>query len=376
MLFAGTERGVYVSFDDGANWQSLRLNLPATSMRDLIVKDDDLVVATHGRGFWILDNITPLRQFQPNEKQTGLFKPQTALRIRWDTNTDTPLPPDEPAGENPPQGAMLDYSLGAETSGTVALEIRDAAGHLVRRFASHDPVPPPDPELKIPSYWLQPPRVLSTAPGLHRFFWDMHGAPLPKAEANYPMAAVAHETEPQPSAPWVLPGDYSVSLTSGGKTFSQPLKIKMDPRIKVSMADLTTQFQLSSKLYELRGALEPLGKSYEAIASALEKRKAEMSANGLGNEAQSLRKKLEQLADPVAMRNGQPLAFDVLNKVGRLFDQIQGVDASPTSQQQTAAAELERAAPTGRELWKSVETDVAALNEKLQKAGLKPIELR
>ena len=137
LLFAGTERGVYVSFDDGDNWQSLRLNLPATSVRDLIVKDDDLAIATHGRGFWILDNITPLRQLKPNENDTLLFKPQTALRVRWNSNTDTPLPPDEPAGENPPEGAMIDYSLGENNAGPVTLEIKDSKGEVVRRYARH-----------------------------------------------------------------------------------------------------------------------------------------------------------------------------------------------------------------------------------------------
>src|SRR5207237_10190334 len=125
LLFAGTEKCVYVSLDDGAKWESLRLNLPATSVRDLIIKNDDLVVATHGRGFWILDNITPLRQFSQNQHDNLLFKPQTALRVRSNVNTDTPLPPDEPAGENPPDGAMIDYFLAKDATGPVDIEIND-----------------------------------------------------------------------------------------------------------------------------------------------------------------------------------------------------------------------------------------------------------
>ena len=128
MLFAGTERAVYVSFDDGENWGPLRLNMPATSVRDLIVKDDDIAVATHGRGFWILDNIAPLRQSEIASQETMLFKPQTAMRVRWNLNTDTPLPPDEPVGENPPEGAMIDYRLGANAGGPVTLEIKDCEG--------------------------------------------------------------------------------------------------------------------------------------------------------------------------------------------------------------------------------------------------------
>src|SRR5215468_7890168 len=136
LLFAGTEKGVYVSFDDGANWESLRLNLPATSVRDLIVKNDDLVVATHGRGFWILDNITPLRQLNKNRAENMLFKPQTAWRVRANLNTDTPLPPDEPAGENPPDGAMIDYVLTKDASGAVTIEIKDSKNQLVRKYSS------------------------------------------------------------------------------------------------------------------------------------------------------------------------------------------------------------------------------------------------
>src|SRR5207244_4039463 len=130
LLFAGTEKGVYVSFDDGENWKSLRLNLPASSVRDLIIKGDDLVVATHGRGFWILDNIAPLRQFDANEIGDLLFKPQVALRVRANLNTDTPLPPDEPVGENPPDGAMIDYFLAGGATGPVTIEIKDSKGEL------------------------------------------------------------------------------------------------------------------------------------------------------------------------------------------------------------------------------------------------------
>src|SRR5207249_5737551 len=172
LLFAGTEKGVYVSFDDGAKWESLRLNLPATSVRDLIVKNDDLVVATHGRGFWILDNITPLRQFSQTQHESLLFKTQTALRVRADVNTDTPVPPDEPAGENPPDGAMIDYFLSTDATGAVTIEIKDGKGQLVRKYSSvAAPVTPNPNRLRIPSYWIRPPQPVSTKAGMHRFLW-------------------------------------------------------------------------------------------------------------------------------------------------------------------------------------------------------------
>ena len=375
LLFAGTERGVYFSFDDGDQWQSLRLNLPATSVRDLIVKDDDLCIATHGRGFWILDNITPLRQLQPNDQKTALFKPQTAMRVRWNTNTDTPLPPDEPAGENPPEGAMIDYSLGEDARGPVTLEIKDSDGNVVRRYASTDPVPPEEERLKIPRYWVKQPRVLSSAPGLHRFFWDLHGQPLPHAEPQYPMTAIEHETAPQPTAPWMMPGGYSVSLTMGGQAFTQPLKLKMDPRVKALTADLQKQFSLSQTLYELREKLMPIGKDYEALAAAL----AEMTGSTGKKETQrqiaALRKNLEPLANSAAVRAGRPLELEVLGKVAKLFGDLQQVDLAPTPQQEAAVAELQHEAESVTERWKAIPGQISELNARLQVDGLAPIKL-
>ena len=380
LLFAGTERGVYVSFDDGAHWQSLRLNLPATSVRDLTVKDDDLAIATHGRGFWILDNITPLRQIQPNEIRsssfkTQLFKPQTALRVRWSTNTDTPLPPDEPAGENPPEGAMIDYSLGEDATGPVTLEIKDEKGNLVRRYASTDPMPSPDPKLKIPRYWVRPPQALAATPGMHRFLWDLHGTPLPGAAAEYPMTAVAHETAPRPTAPWVVPGRYSVTLTSGGRTLTQPLAVKLDPRVKASAADLARQFELSQKLAAMRATLEPIGKSYDAIVSGIEKITEPAAQKGLEEKVAILRQKLEAFANPATVRDGGTLELDALQKVKKLFGDLQQVDAAPTPAQQSAAGTLEPVTQEVAARWKTIPAEVEALNAQLAAAGIEQIKL-
>ncbi|MBA3834207.1 MAG: glycoside hydrolase, partial [Chthoniobacterales bacterium] len=354
LLFAGTERAVYVSFDDGENWRSLRLNMPATSVRDLIVKDDDIAVATHGRGFWILDNITPLRQLGASSQQTLLFKPQTAVRVHWNFNTDTPLPPDEPAGENPPEGAMIDYSLGEDAAGPVTLEIKDEQGNVVRRYASTDPLPSPDPKLKIPRYWVRPPRVLSDKPGLHRFLWNMHAAPLPEAEREYPMTAITHETAPQPTGPWMPPGEYSVSLTTGGKTLSQPLTLKMDPRVTASTADLAKQFELSKALFQMRAALQPIGKSYDALVAELTKAKERAAGKSELEPIEALRKKMEEFADPAAIRAGQPPELDVLSKVKKLFGDLQAVDAAPTPQQEAAVSSLQRDTQSVTEKWRAL----------------------
>src|SRR5262249_10211359 len=197
LLFAGSETQVYVSFDDGDHWQSLRLNMAPSSVRDLIVKDDDLVVGTHGRGIGILDDITPLRQLADMQAESAtslagrdviLFKPQAAWRVRWNMNTDTPLPPDEPTAPNPPEGAIIDYYLRESIGGAepVTLEIIGGDGKLVRRYSRFDAVFVPTPAtINIPTYWFRPLQALSPIRGMHRFTWDMHYQPLdPPAGSN------------------------------------------------------------------------------------------------------------------------------------------------------------------------------------------------
>jgi len=228
LLYAGTETSVYVSFDDGDHWQSLQLNLPATSMRDLVVRDSDLVVGTHGRSFWILDDVTPLRQITAHTaaKHVSLFRPGGAFRIRRDINTDTPLPPEEPAGQNPPDGAILDYWLGAAPSAPVSLEIDDAQGHVVRRYASTDSVIPTQHEvdsLNVPAYWIRPGRVLPATAGMHRWVWDLRGAPPAVLRHSYPISAIYHDTPRDPRGVLVLPGTYTARLTVDGRTYTQPL---------------------------------------------------------------------------------------------------------------------------------------------------------
>lgn len=254
LLYAGTEQAVFVSTDDGDTWQSLRLNMPATSIRDLVIKDDDVVVGTHGRSFWILDNVTPLRQAAEARRaaEVFLFAPQAAWRVRGNLNTDTPLPPEEPTGENPPDGAIVDYWLKKPGSG-VTLEILDAAGALVRKYVSSDPpaytVESETSRVNFPAWWVQPPTSLPSAPGLQRFVWDLKYAPPRVPSYSYPIAAVPGRTPRMPQGPWVPPGTYTVRLTALGKTLERQLLVRMDPRVKASAEDLQLQFELSMQLY-------------------------------------------------------------------------------------------------------------------------------
>jgi photosystem II stability/assembly factor-like uncharacterized protein len=376
LLFAGAEKGVYVSFDDGANWESLRFNLPATSVRDLIIKNDDLIAATHGRGFWILDNITPLRQFNRNQGENLLFKPQTALRVRANLNTDTPLPPDEPAGENPPDGTVIDYFLSKDASGPLTIEIKDSKGQSVRKYSSADKSVAANPKrLKIPSYWIRPPQSVSTKAGMHRFLWDVHYTPVPDVEPEFPIAATYRNTAPTATSPWAAPGNYTVTLTVDGKTFSQPLTVAMDLRVKTSAADLQQQFDLSWQLYQLRLKLAPIGKKFDDIAEQLTKRRAQAA------ERPDITQKLEAFGQtlmkfgPPHPRPGAPPSLFVLESTTRLFNEIEGADAAPTAAVKDAVADLQTKVGPMMDAWhKLLESDLPALNQQLKQVGFPEIK--
>jgi photosystem II stability/assembly factor-like uncharacterized protein len=388
LLFAGTERQVFVSFDDGDHWQSLRLNMPATSVRDLQIKGDDLIAATHGRGFWILDDITPLRQVDAQTVGADhvLFRPQVAMRVRWDTNTDTPLPPDEPSAQNPPEGAIIDYVLKSAPSGPVTLEILDHAGKLVRRYSSADPVPPIDPRLGIPTYWVRPFQPLSAGPGMHRFLWDLHYSPVPGSGANYPMHAVAHDTAPAPTGPWVMPGDYTVRLTLDGHATTQPLTVKMDPRVKTPASGLEHQFTLSMQMYE--------GELGAAAAAAqlrgLRKQLQELQKSGgpalaapVADAVAALDKKAEALVGVEARgfgRFGGGGGPDTLNSIrgtlGSLLARLQGADVAPTTPTAAAVADRQKALTSLLARWTALRSeDVPRLNTQLKQANLPAVTL-
>ena len=315
LLFAASERAVYVSFDDGETWQSLRLNMPATSVRDLVIKDDDLVIATHGRGFWILDDITPLRQLTADiaKADAFLFRPSIAWRFRWNKNTDTPLPPDEPAAPNPPDGVVISYLLGPNARGPVTLEILDtASGQLLRRYSSDDMAEPPLPSRNIPDYWIRPTQRLAATPGLHRFVWDVRYAPPVVDRADYPIAAVIRNTPQVPQGRWPLPGLYQVRLTVGGRTYRQAVSVKMDPRVRMPVADMTLQFKLSTSLDDAMRALS------EARA---ELKRRQSVATG------DLTARLQTIASALA---------DASASLPALFSAIQDVDARPTAATEAA----------------------------------------
>ena len=359
LLFAGTERAVYVSFDDGDHWQSLRLNMPATSVRDLAVKDDDLAVATHGRGFWILDDITPLRQLTPQTfvGDSFLFQPGTALRVRWNTNPDTPLPPDTPAGQNPPDGAIIDYYLKSASTGPVTLEVLDSGGKLVRRFSTDDPAPRLNPDLDIPAYWLRPPHPLASNAGFHRFVWDMHYPRVPGIKPEYPIAAVPWNTAPSPTSPWVMPGGYKIVLSVNGKHYERPLTVQMDPRVKTSLTGLQKQFDLSQQVYQDLLALQPVIEEVSAAGAQLKT----MRQKAGGEEAAKIdeaSKELESLEGGASRRRRGPQPESltgVRNSLLEMLTLLQEVDAAPTAQATAAVPKLHESVASLLSQWREIE---------------------
>ncbi len=385
LLYAGTETSVWVSFDDGDHWQSLQLNLPHTSMRDLWIHNGDLIVATHGRSFWILDDLAPLRQINDaiRKSEASLFKPAAAYRVRRDTNTDTPLPPDEPAGENPPDGAILDYYLGQASSGPVTLEILDAQGKVVRRYSSADKPEVSQEELEkqlIPLYWIRPARILSAAAGMHRWVWDLHYATPVSLRHEYPISAIPGDTPRLPLGPTALPGKYTVRLRAAGHTYSEPLTVMMDPRVKVTAQALERQFQMELRLARM------LTQSSEAISQSQSVREQlrKLSSQTSGSTAEAITafdKKLTGVAGAGgggfgAARAAEPTLSRVNGQASALYGEIDRADAAPTGTQANAmtAAEHDFAAVMAK--WDALQkADLPALNQELRGAKLPEIRI-
>ena len=253
LLFAGTESGMYVTFDDGDNWQSLMLNLPNTSYRDIVVKNNDLVVATYGRSIWILDDISPLRQMTPEmaAEPTHVFKPSDAIRVRRNINTGTPFTKEMPSGPNPPEGAVIYYNLGTAAK-HVALEVRDAAGVVVRHYSS-DAIPPiPEPAPPVPDEWVFVPQPMPTSVGMHRINWDLR-YDMPPAFIHYlahVTGAVVGDTHWGGEGPLVIPGSYTLKFDVDGKSYTQTVTVKNDPNSSATTADLRALHDLQMKLYQ------------------------------------------------------------------------------------------------------------------------------
>jgi hypothetical protein len=327
LLYAATDTQIWVSFDDGDNWHSLRLDMPAISVRDIQVKDDasclcsDLVAGTHGRGFWILDDVTPLRQAADAAAASSayLFKPATAVRVRFATNDPTPWPPEVQAGENPPQGAILNYYL-PTAAGEVKLEILDQQGKVIRSYSSSEPGRDPDPAIdpaaynKVcqqnptspdcanPLYWPAPTQVLKASAGMHRFIWDMHYDPIPggggggRGGGGGGNGVVPHRSYPAINSPWVAPGAYVVRLTANGQSRTQPITVEMDPRVKITPA--------VEQIFTITTAMENRAASAAAAYKEARATADKLKSNPQSSANDALLKQVEEIAPVVAAADG------------------------------------------------------------------------
>jgi photosystem II stability/assembly factor-like uncharacterized protein len=382
LLFAGTETAVWMSLDDGDHWQSLQFNLPHSSMRDLWIKDNDLIVATHGRSFWILDDISPLRQIDNLKADTGafLFRPGLAYRVRRSTNTDTPLPIDEPAGENPPDGAVIDYYLPKSIAGQVTLEILDANDKLVRKYASTDVPYATREELSkqlIPLYWIRMPKSLPSNVGMHRWVWDLRYSTPAATHYEYPISAVPHDTPRTPQGPLALPGTYKVRLTADGKVVTAPLTIKMDPRVEATQANLTSLFTLESQLAGMVSNSSKASLEAHSIQEQIDK----LSKNAEPPLKEALEKLDKELA---ALLNGADQSATVKEKPGldtlageaaSLYSQVGDADAAPTAAQQHAVEHASEALSPVLQHWEQLKGSIPELNHQLRSAQLPELNL-
>src|SRR3989440_5051392 len=381
LIYAGTETGVYVSFDGGERWTTLQFNLPTVSVRDLRVHDDDLVAATYGRALWILDDLSPLRQAgaEATRNNAHLFKPATAMLTRWDNHPDTPLPPHTPHGDNPPDGAIIYYYLKSPAK-EVTLEIRDAEGNTVRRLSNKPSAIDPRPK-NVPDYWFAPPEALTVNAGLNRFVWNLQwahpntlaysfrGTPLDYIEYTLPDHAIAGNTPVnQPPGPFAVPGSYDVVLTADGQTYRQRLMLTLDPRVHTSQTDLEAQLQLAKRMdawmnmsYRAYTEVAALRASWVANQKTLA---ANSSAKELSEAAQALDKELSEIQNGTNTASG----FGSVNRdLARFVTMIQSGDMRPAKSATESAALSCRALRDDLARWRKInEETLPAFNRLLK----------
>ena len=369
LLYAGTETGVYVSFDDGDHWQSLQLNLPIASVRDLAVHGRDLIAATHGRSFWVLDDLTPLRQLGDSALRAPvhLFAPAPGVRLRRSVSNDTPLPPEEPHGANPLAGAVIDYLLQAVPGGPVTLEIRDARGAVVRRFSSEDHAAPPAEPPQIADEWLPRLDPPTRNVGLNRFVWDLRYPPPPAARYGYSIAAIAGQgTVAEPQGPLVLPGVYEVRLGVGGQTYTRSLRVELDPRVHVADSALEAQLRLGLDIWNAMAEQHALG---QGLRGARDQLRA-LAGRSLARATRGSLAALERLTDSLTRA-----ADGAGGELAGLETVVESADREPTQQARAVfTAQHERVAGVARRWGQVLTAELPALNTRLRRQGAPAVQ--
>jgi photosystem II stability/assembly factor-like uncharacterized protein len=339
LLFAGTNRGVHVSFDDGARWQPLQLNLPTTGINDLLVHGDDVVIATQGRGLWALDGIEPLRNLvgrRPGGSGPTLLKPATAYRIRTNQNKDTPLPPEEPRGQNPPVGAIVDYLLPAETPGPVTIEIANDAGTVLTRFRSDATRERHAEEVYFHESWGHPQPSPTANPGHNRFVWDLRLPPPRALEPEYSIAAIPEEPEyVTPAGAFVLPGRYQVRLTAGGTTVLQSFDVALDPRLKAKRRDLEDLLAFQKEVEATLAQSATLVEQATEVRQRLESRVKDPKAETANPEVRRVLDALKALDEPKEERPRRANQY-----LSSMATDLESADAAPTEPQRAVLAQF------------------------------------
>jgi photosystem II stability/assembly factor-like uncharacterized protein len=382
LLYAGTDTGVFVSFDDGSHWQTLQLNLPRAIVTDLDVHGTDLVASTFGRALWILDDLTPIREInaQVASSEAYLFPPAEGLRVRWDTYQDTPYPPETPAGENPPDGAIIDYFLKSPPAGEITMTVYDQRGNQVRKFSSA-PEARDLPLPNVPGYWFGPPVKLAKTPGLNRFVWDLrypaplslpysyYGKLLEYTEYTLADHAIPGNTPPeQPMGPLAAPGSYTVELSVGGQKLRQPLTLKMDPRLHASNEDLQSLLDLEQKITRGMAVSFDAFHQVASLRAALAERKKDA---GMEEAAAALEKKIDAVEEGTRTAPG---VGPVNRDLARLANSVQSADVRPGETAIAAVEEKCKSLDAVLTLWGNLnQQDVAAFNIKLQAQKLAPL---
>jgi photosystem II stability/assembly factor-like uncharacterized protein len=388
LLFAGTETAVYVSFDAGDHWQPLQLNLPPTSMRDFTFHGGDLILATHGRSIWVLDDIEALRQAEPQmaTEAAHLFRPDTAIRMIPASSNGTPLPPDVAYAQNPPDGAILDYYLGAAPQGPVTLEVLDAQGNLVRRYSSAEKRPPIDTSrLDIPAFWVKPPAVLSAEPGMHRWVWDLRYPAPAGGRARGGMAAIMAMFG-FGGGPWALPGHYTVRMTVDGKSYTQPLAVEMDPRLHVSLADLEKQLSTAREVEALSAKVNAAQRQAATLRGQTEK--VEPSAPAAAKTALvHFSHQIDEVAGTPPKLSPEdsgvaPPSQDVSSllylsgELQRISQSVNGSQAAPTDGALKALGDAQQKSAAALAKWQEITTTgLKDVNQVLQQNGLSPLTM-
>jgi len=386
LLYAGTWDGIYVSLDDGDHWQMLQLNLPTATVTDLDVHGDDLVASTYGRSLWILDDITPLRQVDAKWTQEGayLLRPRNAIRARWDMSQDTPLPLETPAGDNPPDGAIINYFLKSQPAGDIKLAIFDAKNNLVREFSS-TPAPVDMAPANAPEYWFAPPAALPKNAGLNRFTWDLRYPPMKALRYSYYGNTTDYieytlsdhaipgqfPREIQPG-PFAVPGDYSLALTVDGKTYRQPLTITPDPRVRVSQADLVRQLDTSKNISAQMSATYDGYGQVGALRTAIADRQKSIGTDAAKKDLADALKALDEQAADVENGKAENPGVGPLNReVARLAFMVESGDARPAALLQASVDQYCQDLTQRLAQWRDLnQQKIAGTNALVQKYGL------